>query len=50
MLAVLIIQMVSSVLNMFNNIPTACRQIIWGGLLLVVMIFNYVVNNRSKRH
>ncbi len=49
-LAVLIIQMVSSVLNMFNNIPTACRQIIWGGLLLVVMIFNYVVNNRSKRH
>jgi simple sugar transport system permease protein len=49
-LAVLIIQMVSSVLNMFNNIPTACRQIIWGALLLIVMIFNYVVNNRSKRH
>lgn len=48
-LAVLIIQMVSSVLNMYNNIPTACRQIIWGGLLLVVMIFNYVVNNRTKR-
>jgi len=50
MLAVLIIQMVSSVLNMYNRIPTACRQIIWGGLLLVVMIFNYVVNNRSRRH
>ncbi|MCC8024536.1 MAG: ABC transporter permease [Clostridium sp.] len=49
-LAVLIIQMVSSVLNMFNNIPTACRQIIWGGLLLIVMIFNYIVNNRSKHH
>jgi len=49
-LAVLIIQMVSSVLNMFNNIPTACRQIVWGGLLLLVMIFNYVVNNRSKKH
>lgn len=48
-LAVLIIQMVSSVLNMFNNIPTACRQIIWGGLLLLVMIFNYVVNNSSRR-
>lgn len=47
-LAVLIIQMVSSVLNMFNNIPTACRQIIWGGLLLAVMIFNYMVNKRSK--
>ena len=50
MLAVLIIQMVSSVLNMYNRIPTACRQIIWGGLLLVVMIFNYIVNNRSRRH
>jgi simple sugar transport system permease protein len=49
-LAVLIIQMVSSVLNMFNNIPTACRQIIWGALLLFVMIFNYVINTRSKRH
>ncbi|MFT4107307.1 MAG: ABC transporter permease [Lacrimispora sp.] len=48
-LAVLIIQMVSSVLNMFNNIPTAFRQIFWGGLLLIVMIFNYVINNRSKR-
>ena len=49
-LAVLIIQMVSSLLNMFNNIPSACRQIIWGGLLLAVMIFNYVVDSRLKRH
>lgn len=49
-LAVLIIQMVSSLLNMFNNIPSACRQIIWGGLLLAVMIFNYVVDSRAKRH
>ncbi len=48
-IAVLIIQMVSSVLNMYGNIPTACRQIIWGGLLLIVMIFNYVVNKRSGK-
>ncbi len=48
-MAVLIIQMVSSVLNMFRDIPTACRQIIWGALLLIVMIFNYVVNERKKR-
>ncbi|MGL5437273.1 MAG: ABC transporter permease [Lachnospiraceae bacterium] len=48
-MAVLIIQMVSSVLNMFRDIPTACRQIIWGALLLLVMIFNYIVNERKKR-
>ena len=48
-LAVLIIQMVSSVLNMFNNIPTACRQIAWGGLLLIVLIFNYMVNENAKK-
>lgn len=48
-MAVLIIQMVSSVLNMFRNIPTACRQIVWGALLLLVMIFNYIVNERKKR-
>lgn len=47
--AVLIIQMVSSVLNMYTWIPTACRQIIWGALLLMVMIFNYVNDQRSKK-
>ena len=48
--AVLIIQMVSSVLNMYTWIPTACRQIIWGALLLLVMIFNYVNDQRAKKH
>lgn len=48
--AVLIIQMVSSVLNMYTWIPTACRQIIWGALLLLVMIFNYVNDQRSRKH
>ncbi|MBQ1491367.1 MAG: ABC transporter permease, partial [Blautia sp.] len=49
-LAVLIIQMISSTLNMYTNIPTACRQIVWGGLLIVVMIINYYIDNRKKRH
>ncbi len=48
--AVLIIQMVSSLLNMYTWIPTACRQIIWGALLLLVMIFNYVNDQRAKKH
>lgn len=50
-LAVLIIQMLSSVLNMYTFIPSACRQIVWGGLLLVVMILNFYLDNRKKnRH
>lgn len=48
-LAILIIQMVSSTLNMFTWIPTACRQIVWGGLLIVVMIMNYMIDQRKKR-
>ena len=47
--AVLIIQMVSSLLNMYTWIPTAFRQIIWGALLLIVMIFNYVISEREKK-
>ena len=50
-LAVLIIQMLSSLLNMFAFIPTACRQIVWGGLLLIVMIVNFYLDKRKKnRH
>lgn len=48
-LAVLIIQMVSSTLNMFTWIPTPCRQIIWGGLLIIVMILNYYSDQKAKR-
>ena len=50
-LAVLIIQMLSSLLNMFTFIPTACRQIVWGGLLLIVMIVNFYLDKKKKnRH
>lgn len=48
-LSVLIIQMVSSTLNMYTWIPSACRQIIWGALLILVMIMNYMINKRSKK-
>jgi simple sugar transport system permease protein len=48
-LAVLIIQMVSSTLNMYQSIPNACRQIVWGGLLIVVMILNYYIDLRARK-
>ena len=48
-LAVLIIQMVSSTMNMFTWIPSPCRQIVWGALLILVMIMNYMIDERAKK-
>ena len=48
-LAVLIVQMISSTLNMYTFIPTACRQIVWGALLIVVMIANFYIDERAKK-
>lgn len=46
--AVLIIQMVSSWLNMYENISNFYRQIIWGVLLIFVLIFNYYISSKQK--
>lgn len=48
-LAVLIIQMLSSWLNMYTFIPNACRQIVWGALLIIVMITNYYLDKKQKK-
>ena len=48
-LAVLIIQMISSTLNLYTQIPTPCRQIVWGALLLVVMIIAYYGDLKAKK-
>ena len=42
--AVLIIQMVSTWLNMFQNISNFYRQIIWGALLIIILIMNFYIN------
>lgn len=47
-IAVFIIQMVSSWLNMYESISNFYRQIIWGSLLIFVLIFNYYINKRKK--
>ena len=47
--ATVIVQMVSSWLNMYEDISNFYRQIIWGGLLIFVLIYNYVVNEREKK-
>lgn len=45
--AILIIQMISSWLNMYESISNFYRQIIWGGLLISVLIYNYVMRARE---
>lgn len=47
--AILIVQMISSWLNMYESISNFYRQIIWGVLLIFVLIYNYVVNERAKK-
>ncbi len=46
-LAIVIVQMISTWLSMMETINTFYRMIIWGGLLLAVLIYNYVNNKLS---
>lgn len=45
--AVLIIQMVSTWLNMFQSISNFYRQIIWGALLIIILILNHYINKHE---
>jgi len=46
--AVLILQFLSSGLNMFENVSNFYRDLIWGGVLILVLIFNYAINKREE--
>jgi len=48
-LAIIIVQMISTWLSMFEGLSNFYRQIIWGGLLLFVLIFNYVNDHIEKK-
>ena len=47
--ATVIVQIISSWLNMYEDVSNFYRQIIWGGLLIFVLIYNYIVNEREKK-
>ena len=47
--AILIVQMISSWLNMYESISNFYRQIIWGALLIFVLIYNHIVSEREKK-
>jgi simple sugar transport system permease protein len=48
-LAILILQFLSSGLNMFNNISNFYRDVIWGGVLILVLVFNRLLSQRADR-
>lgn len=46
-IAVVILQVLSSYLNMFPNISNYYRNLIWGVALIAVLIINYAINKRK---
>jgi simple sugar transport system permease protein len=48
-LAILILQFLSSGLNMFNSISNFYRDVIWGGVLILVLVFNRLFSQRAER-
>ena len=48
-LAILILQLLSTGINMFSSISSFYRQLIWGAVLIIIMIVNYFVSVRNKR-
>jgi simple sugar transport system permease protein len=47
--AILILQFLSSGLNMFNNVSNFYRDVIWGGVLILVLVFNHFLSRRAER-
>ena len=48
-LAIFILQFLSSGLNMFNSVSNFYRDVIWGGVLILVLVFNYFFSHRADR-
>lgn len=48
-LAVFILQILSTGLNMFENVSNFYRDIIWGGVLILVLLSNWYLARRKER-
>lgn len=46
-LATVVLQMVSTLMNMFSSLSAFYRDIVWGALLIVMLIVNYVLDTRK---
>jgi simple sugar transport system permease protein len=49
-IAILILQILSSGLNMFENVSNFYRDVIWGGVLILVLVFNLLVDGKARRN
>ena len=43
------ILMMASGLNMFNQVSNYYRDVIWGGVLILVLVFNRLFSTRAAR-
>lgn len=48
-LAILILQILSTGLNMFEHISNFYRDVIWGGVLIIVLLSNWALARRAER-
>ncbi len=48
-LAVLILQFLSTGLNMFEHVSNFYRDVIWGGVLILALVFNWAIARRRER-
>jgi len=48
-LAVLILQFLSSGLNMFEQLSNFYRDVIWGGVLIIALIVNWFITQRNEK-
>lgn len=46
--AIFIVQMISSWISMYEDVSNFYRQILWGALLLIVLIYNHFISEREK--
>ena len=48
-MGILILQVLSSGLNMFENVSNFYRDVIWGAVLILVLIMNFAIDRRNQR-
>ncbi len=47
--AVLIVQVISSWINMYEFLSAFYRQIVWGALIILVLIYNHYITERERK-
>lgn len=48
-LATIVLQMIATLMNMFNNLSTFYRDIVWGILLVTMLILNFCIERKKSK-